>query len=226
MLKVAQCWDDGVATDINLISILKKYKAKATFNLCPGIMNDQRIEPCWNTFSDGCWDHKGFNAGRVGKKELVDIYCDFQVASHCMHHETVGRVPDDVFLKNAIEARKILEDTFQRECLGFAWPCGKYSPETIQAMHDAGFAYGRTTLNTDDVTAYKDPMTLDSSCHYQAPDFLQRYKDAKKTGVFYFWGHSYEMLNYDKLYDQLEQKIAYISADPDSEWVDVIDIVK
>ena len=38
MIKVAQCWDDGVATDIRLIEILRKYNAKATFNLCPGIM--------------------------------------------------------------------------------------------------------------------------------------------------------------------------------------------
>ena len=31
MVKVAQCWDDGVATDIRLIDILHKYNAKATF---------------------------------------------------------------------------------------------------------------------------------------------------------------------------------------------------
>ena len=30
MIKVAQCWDDGVATDIPLTEILRKYNAKAT----------------------------------------------------------------------------------------------------------------------------------------------------------------------------------------------------
>jgi len=43
MIKVAQCWDDGVATDIRLIEILRKYNAKATFNLCPGIMAEETV---------------------------------------------------------------------------------------------------------------------------------------------------------------------------------------
>ena len=44
MIKVAQCWDDGVATDIRLIEILRKYNAKATFNLCPGLI-PEKLEP-------------------------------------------------------------------------------------------------------------------------------------------------------------------------------------
>ena len=43
MIKVAQCRDDGVATDIRLIEILRKYNAKATFNLCPGIMAEETV---------------------------------------------------------------------------------------------------------------------------------------------------------------------------------------
>ena len=46
-IKIAQCWDDGVATDIRLIEILRKYQAKATFNLCPGLFQEERIEPHW-----------------------------------------------------------------------------------------------------------------------------------------------------------------------------------
>ena len=41
MIKVAQCWDNGVATDIRLIEILRKYNARATFNLCPGLMGEE-----------------------------------------------------------------------------------------------------------------------------------------------------------------------------------------
>ena len=43
MIRVAQCWDDGVATDIRLTEILRKYNAKATFNLCPGLIEDDTI---------------------------------------------------------------------------------------------------------------------------------------------------------------------------------------
>jgi peptidoglycan/xylan/chitin deacetylase (PgdA/CDA1 family) len=226
MLKVVQCWDDGVVNDIRLCELLRKYQAKATFNLNPGLHQDSRISTGWAEPFDKNWSHKGYRGGKVGIKEMVEVYGDFQVASHCWCHETVGRVPDNVFIQAAIDARKFLEDMFQRECPGFAWPCGAYSPETIQLMRDAGFAYGRTTKNTSDVCSYTEPMMLCPSCHFQDNNFWQAYEDAKKTGVFYFWGHSYEMFEYDPLWKQFEDKVRIISEDPDSVWCDVIDIVK
>lgn len=47
MLKVVQCWDDGVVKDIRLAEILRKYKAKATFNLNPGFHGEDRVESGW-----------------------------------------------------------------------------------------------------------------------------------------------------------------------------------
>ena len=47
MIKVAQCWDDGVATDIPLTEILRKYNARATFNLCPGRIGKEDPEVEW-----------------------------------------------------------------------------------------------------------------------------------------------------------------------------------
>ena len=37
MLKVVQCWDDGVINDIRLTDLLRRWGAKATFNLNPGL---------------------------------------------------------------------------------------------------------------------------------------------------------------------------------------------
>ena len=34
-LKVVQCWDDSLTTDIPLVELLRKYHAKATFNIIP-----------------------------------------------------------------------------------------------------------------------------------------------------------------------------------------------
>lgn len=225
MLKVVQCWDDGVYTDLRLTELLRKYNAKATFNLNPGFLADEPVKPFWQPLNHVGWSHHGFAGGRVGRKQLREIYDGFQVASHCFRHEVAGNVPDDVFLKAALDARNFLEELFERECRGFAWPCGAFTPSTVRGMRELGFAYGRTTRNTDDVAACQEPMTLDSSCHFQACDFMQKYEQAKQTGVFYFWGHSYEMYEYDPLWEQLEAKIRYISEDPDAVWADVIDIV-
>lgn len=225
-MKVVQCWDDGVVTDIRLIEILRKYGAKATFNLNPGLMKEER-QPCgWVHGKNYGWSHKGFYGGKIGTKEMTEIYAGFEVASHNWRHENAGQVPDDVFIKSASDTRKFLEDKFQRECRGFAWPCGLYTPTTMALLHEAGFAYGRTTKNVADVTKYDDSMALHSNCHFQDSQFWAKYDAAKTTGVFYFWGHSYENFEYDGLWGQLEEKIQIITEDPDTEWANVIDIVK
>ena len=51
-----------------------------------------------------------------------------------------------------------------------------------------------------------------------AEDFWVRYNKAKESGVFYFWGHSYEMFRYDEMWNHFEAKIRYITEDPEAEW--------
>ena len=46
---------------------------------------------------------------------------------------------------------------------------------------------------------------------------------AKQCGVFYFWGHSYEMIT-DSMWSTFEETIERISADPDSCWGEVADL--
>lgn len=226
MIRVAQCWDDGVINDIRLTELLRKYRAKATFNLNPGLHRAERIPAGWVPVDYPQWSHKGYASGKLALGELREVYDGFQVASHGWKHETVGYVDDAIFLTAAVDARHYLEDLFQRECRGFAWPCGRYSETTVQALRDAGFAYGRTTVNVADVTQCADPLTLHANCHFQDPGFIAAYERAKQeSGVFYFWGHSYEMFEYDPLWEQFEAKLRYIAADPDAVWCDVIDLV-
>ncbi len=224
-MKVVQCWDDGVTTDIRLMEILRKYNAKATFNLNPGLMQEEREVPYWNHDPfPAVWNHMGFRCGKVGLKEIREIYSGFQVASHCWQHEVAGAVDDEVFIAAAVKARTYLEDVFERPCTGFAYPCGAFTPSTVELLRQAGFSYGRTVMNVQDVRTC-DPLALHSHCHFMNSQFYRLYEEAKKTGVFYFWGHSYETLDFEQLWIQLEDKIRYISEDPDSEWADVADIV-
>ena len=227
MIRVAQCWDDGVLTDARLTDILRKYNAKATFNLCPGTIGENDTPMSWVPGDCRGWSHRGFQGGRVGRKNLTKVYGGFKVASHCMRHEVSGNLPLADFVSAAADARKFLEDVFGMECPGFAWPCGVFSPETTKALADAGFAYGRTTRNTADVAGYAHPMNLDSSCHFLAADFWSKFDALKKTGgIFYFWGHSYEMMDSEGMWRHFETKIEAISRDPEVEWIDVVDIVR
>ena len=225
MIKVAQCWDDGVATDIPLIEILRKYNAKATFNLCPGQIPEETVPSGWPEPLGRSWQIKGFSSGKIGKKDLKTVYDGFQVASHCWNHESAAAVPPADFLKSALDGRKFLEDLFQRECRGFAWPYGQHTPETERLLSEAGFRYGRTVENRSDVTCCPQPLALASSCHFLNRNFWQIFEEAKKTGVFYFWGHSYEMMDCPQIWERFELAIRLLSEDPEVEWVDVIDLV-
>ncbi len=225
MVKVMQCWDDGTIGDARLTEILRKYNAKATFNLNPDYHGETRGEQRWVGINEPGWSFKGFRDGKLGKNELREIYGGFQVASHCMKHECAGAVPDDVFIKSALDARHYLEDLFGQSCPGFAWPCGRYTQETADALLEAGFAYGRTTQNAERISECEHPMILHSSCHFHDGQFYQKYENAKAgDGLFYFWGHTFENMDSEGLWNQLEMKIKYISEDPDATWVNLCDI--
>lgn len=226
-VKVAQCYDDGVATDIKFIEILKKYNAKATFNLCPGLLPEtERLEPYRLAPDSKEWSYKGFRGGHVAISELVDIYGDFEVASHCWKHEVAGKVEDQVFIDSAVRTKDFLEDIFQRPCRGFAYPCSGHTPATEKLLSEAGFAYARTVITTDDIRNCSNLMILDPNAHFMDPDFMKKFEKAKSTGMFYFWGHTYELTDDPALWERYEQQIAAISADPDVEWVNVIDIAE
>ena len=226
-MKVVQCWDDGAVNDERLANLLRKYGAKATFNLNPGLMSpERRIEPRWWKQGEGTYNNNfGFSGGRLSHRDIPEVYAGFELASHCWRHENAGSIPDGEWIKSALDARRFLEDIVQRPCRGFAWPCGVVTEGAVALLRENGFAYGRTTKNTDNVAKCAEPLALASSCHFKAPDFWRRYTAAKETGVFYFWGHSYELFEYDDMWANFERMIEYISNDPSAEWANVIDIV-
>lgn len=225
-MKVVTCWDDAPVNDIRLVDILRRHGAKATFNLNPGLMHPElRGTNRWLAPGEHLRCYNGFIPAKLSQKDVAEIYEGFELASHCWQHELPGQCPDTEWIRSALDARHFCEDVMQRPCLGFAWPCGISTPSTIALLREHGFAYGRTTNNAADVTDCAEPLALSSNCHFMARDFWDRYEAARKTGVFYFWGHSYELYEYDPLWRQLENKIAEISADPDAEWANVIDIV-
>ena len=229
-IRVAQCWDDGCTTDIRLIEILKRYGAKATFNICPRILSEERKAPQFFSFDCRHWTHRNFSGGSCGLSELRQIYGDFEVASHCWKHENAASssISCEIFLEAAVKARTYLEDVFEKECPGFVWPCGGTTPEAAKALENAGFIYGRTTRNGEAGELLADgPLLLRSSCHFMDGYFMKKFDDCLEKGAdFYFWGHSYEMLDYDHFWNIFEKRIDYISNHPATEWVDVKDLVK
>ena len=211
-MKVAQSWDDGVVDDVRLIELLRRYRAKATFNLNPGLHQAGRA------FS---WRYGDKEVWRLGSDELAAVYAGFEIANHSLTHPSLPDLSEVDLAREVGDSRRLLQDWFQQPVRGFCYPFGTFNPTVKEAIRAAGHRYARTVAEYDEVFPPGDPLEFGVSCRFADPAFWSRYEQAKaNNGVFFFWGHSYELLD-DAMWADLEHKIAGISADPAAEWVDL-----
>jgi peptidoglycan-N-acetylglucosamine deacetylase len=213
-MTVVQCWDDGVTTDVRLAEVFRKHKAKATFNLNAGRYEAQR-KPGWM--------YKDTQVSRLGWDEMHEAYAGFTIANHSLMHLRLEQVPVADARRDIVEGRDRLQQFFGQPVLGFAYPFGGYNEAVMELLQEAGHVYARTTSYVEQPFPPKHPMAFHSCCHFLAPDFWARYEKAREGGVFYFWGHSYEIIS-EPMWQEVENQMARISADPDVRWKNVVDL--
>jgi len=90
----------------------------------------------------------------------------------------------------------------------------------MELVREAGHVYARTAEPVEDAFPPANAMAFHPCCHFLAPDLWSRYEHAKRCGVFYFWGHSYEMIT-EAMWRAFEEMIARISSDPGACWGEV-----
>ncbi|HRC68189.1 MAG TPA: polysaccharide deacetylase family protein [Candidatus Competibacter denitrificans] len=211
-MKVAQSWDDGVVDDLRLTDLLRRYGATATFNLNPGLYQSGR--------SFG-WHYGDKEVWRLARDELTTVYAGFEIANHSLTHPNLADLSPMDLAREVGDSRRLLQDWFQQPVRGFCYPFGTFNPAVKEAIRATGHLYARTVAEYDGVFPPSDPLEFGVSCRFADPAFWSRYEQAKaNNGVFFFWGHSYELIN-DAMWADLEHKIAGISADPAAEWVNL-----
>jgi peptidoglycan/xylan/chitin deacetylase (PgdA/CDA1 family) len=211
---VVQCWDDGVTTDARLADILRRHGARATFNLCAGLHEKHR--------SFG-WIYQDTEVFRLGWNEVRDVYAGFTIANHGLTHQRLDQVDMDTARHEIVQGREVLQQYFRQSVRGFAWPFGAYNEGGMDLVREAGHVYARTAESSDYPWPPENAMAFHPSCHFLAPDLWERYEQAKKRGVFYFWGHSYEMTR-DAMWIDFEKIVERITADRESCWGEVADL--
>jgi peptidoglycan/xylan/chitin deacetylase (PgdA/CDA1 family) len=225
---VTQSWDDVPLNDARLVPLLKKYKAKATFFIDPRNVSDER-QPADGSNRNGAFPTWGwFGNGKLSIADVKELYADstlFEVGSHSMTHPPLDRLPVDLLRSELTESKRILELWVGRSVRGFAYPGGGGDTETvINEIKAAGYAYARTVANDPNVFPPANPYQLRVSRTWNAPDFWDEFERVKKAGgVFYFWGHSYEIKE-DEDWTAFEEKLARLSADPAVRWVTNIEV--
>lgn len=218
-MKIMQCWDDGVANDEGLVKLLRLYNAKATFNINPGgnPQHERKI---------GSWMFRDrFRVDRLSLDEMKDLYRGFTIAGHSWTHPHPTKIEPAAWRDELVRCKAFIREYFGQERCGMAYPFGDYNEEVKQIVRETGYLYARTCKNVDGPLPLSDPMELPSHCHFMSPDFWTKYEAVRKAGgVFYFWGHSYEMMDDGALWEEFESKLARIDADPQAEWIDIVDL--
>jgi hypothetical protein len=92
------------------------------------------------------------------------------------------------------------------------------------AVREAGHVYARTTSQVAQAWPVANAMALHPNCHFQAADFWARHEQARASGVFYFWGHSYQMTT-EAQWAAFDATLARLGADPQARWCEVADLV-
>lgn len=218
MIKVVQCWDDGIEDDIRLCEMLREHGAIASFNLNPGTHGAQRGEP---------WMYKDIKpVRRLAKGELTTVYDGFTIANHTVSHPWPLKISVEEWRCEVVDGRRMLQDWFGQPVHGFVYPFGQRSDDTDLIVREAGHTYARGTgpVCAGEPRGFPpaDPFRFVPDCHFRDPDLLEKYAAAKAAGnpVFYFWGHSYEMIT-DEDWERTRSIIQTISSDTESLWEDL-----
>lgn len=132
---IATSWDDGLASDLRLVEILKKYNATATFGLNPGLYSETRILN----------DNRHIKYGYKITKSELHHFMDYDIWNHTDTHKEMNVISRQQMLDELRDGKKKLEDIFQRNIDGIIWPYGSYTNESIDAALETGHRYGRAT---------------------------------------------------------------------------------
>jgi peptidoglycan-N-acetylglucosamine deacetylase len=213
-MKIVQCWDDGITDDIRLIEILRKHGAKASFNLNMGTHQARRFSG---------WKFRGTKAvWKLSLDELIDVYAGFLVANHTLTHPHLTQIPPDQARREIVEGRDKLEQFFGYEIRGFVYPFDDRNPVIEEMVRDVGHLYARTANSASPCFPPANAMTFNPDCHFLDPDFWAKFEKAKSVGdVFYFWGHSYELITEDD-WQKFDDQIARLA--PEAEWTNLPDL--
>ena len=176
---VVTSWDDGVESDMQCSKILNQHGYKGTFFV--------------NEFSP------------VRKKYLGEMEkLGMEIASHSVNHPRGWLISPQQWKDECLQLRLSLEQSLGHPVISFAYPFD-YVPAydiegdyVLRGARSAGYWSARTAAAREEtINGYAEPLTLSTNGHFlQSFEKLDASWQAAHTqegGVFYFWGHTYEI---------------------------------
>ncbi len=201
--------DDGLEQDKNIVSILKEFGLKATFNLNSGLFGEQtEIGRIGNL---GMWEipTRKFNTDsfhlfkyaphhRIPKDELLQVYEGFEIASHTASHSRMpflGKKATENEICGDLDA---LENLFGRKIRGLVFPYGLKNRYCKEILKKRGILYARSVKRATDFRFPEDPYQTPMNCwHFQkdAFDLVDKFAahETEEDSLFLLFAHGYEL---------------------------------
>lgn len=197
---VLTTWDDGKPEDLRCAEILNKHGYRPSF-----FMNNN--SPAMK-FLD--------------KLEALNA----EVGSHCYNHPSLYAIPPERAAEECLAMRVVLEQALGHPVISMAYPYG-YSPSldvdgdyVVRAVKAAGIWSARTTNTRDGhVDTYADLAAMDTNGFFgNARDLEAQWTKVRAVegGVFYFWGHSWQIGKTDEQWQKFDDFVAKFSRQPDA----------
>ena len=218
-------YDDGTIYDKKLVSLLKKYDMKATFNLNSGLLGQK--------------EHRMINGintdfSQIEPWEVKTVYADQEVASHTVNHSSIVGLSQNMGAAEVLKNKQKLEELTGRPVRGFAYPYGSYNELAEEILSACGIEYARTADSSNDFDIPQDFLEWHPTCHHDAPELLKLAEkfcndDSLQPQLFCIWGRSYEFAQKDN-WQVLEEFMKYVSDDREKIWfatsIEIVDYVK
>jgi peptidoglycan/xylan/chitin deacetylase (PgdA/CDA1 family) len=197
-IAVTTSWDDGNVYDRWVIDALNQLRMKGTFNLNSGLLTRTGVA---RPTSDG---------GYLDASEVAALYAGHEVAVHTATHPWLTRLTATQIIDEVLDDRKALEELVDYPVRGMAYPFGNYDPRVIALLRDLGIVYSRTTAADVYDFPPSEPLAWGTTMHFlseQPAPLPERwaafYQQPNQRGLFYLWGHSYELSGADDALQRL-----------------------
>ena len=218
-------YDDGTIYDKKLVSLLKKYDMKATFNLNSGLLGQK--------------EHRMINGintdfSQIEPWEVKTVYADQEVASHTVNHSSIVGLSQNMGAAEVLKNKQKLEELTGRPVRGCAYPYGSYNELAEEILSACGIEYARTADSSNDFDIPQDFLEWHPTCHHDAPELLKLAEkfcndDSLQPQLFCIWGRSYEFAQKDN-WQVLEEFMKYVSDYREKIWfatsIEIVDYVK
>lgn len=227
-------YDDGRMADVRLAEIFERFGMKGTFNICSSLLG-QSI------------DGRDYMSAEDIQKHILDK--GHEVAVHGAYHKGLGAQRAIDGIRDVLECRVALEETFGKIIRGLAYADsgikrfanGATYDNVKRYLTDLDIVYGRTTgqdNNTFDLpTDWHNWFPSAKHMNPEIMDYIEEFKSLDPDNVyaprsfprlFYIWGHSFEF-DRDNNWELIEE-ICEKLANSDDTWyatnMEIYDYVK